>query len=212
MFAAPKLSARSTRQSSTYWLSGLNVWMPPSVAEQTPAGSTRTTASSSAQNARIPGWLTVRGLARMVYPTATPPERVPAPVVKEYPLLPLPAGLPLFDSTESITQAVVELGTHAAPRAPPRLTSAGAYPTVGYAVWYVISPVVTVRTEATAEDSFAAIRARSRFGIAIAAMIRMIATTISSSISEKPFSSLISFSPQVLYFRQYCGDAPCHRR
>src|SRR5436305_10488795 len=48
-------------------------------------------------------------------------------------------------------------------------------------------PVLMVRIEATADDSFAAMRARSRFGIAIAAMIRMIATTISSSISEKPF-------------------------
>ena len=47
--------------------------------------------------------------------------------------------------------------------------------------------VLTVRTDATADDSLAAILARSRFGIAIAAMIRMIATTICSSISEKPF-------------------------
>ena len=42
-------------------------------------------------------------------------------------------------------------------------------------------------TEPTAEDSFALILARSRFGIAIAAMIRMIATTISNSINENPF-------------------------
>src|ERR1700685_3863109 len=45
--------------------------------------------------------------------------------------------------------------------------------------------------EATADDSLAAIRARSKFGIAIAAMIRMMATTISNSISEKPFSLLL---------------------
>src|SRR5208282_162132 len=44
-----------------------------------------------------------------------------------------------------------------------------------------------VRSDATADDSFAAIRARNRFGMAIAAMIKMIATTISNSISEKPF-------------------------
>src|ERR1700757_1127666 len=44
-----------------------------------------------------------------------------------------------------------------------------------------------VQTEATADDSLAAMRARRRFGIAIAAMMRMIATTISNSISEKPF-------------------------
>src|SRR5438477_1343648 len=47
--------------------------------------------------------------------------------------------------------------------------------------------VTSVRTEAAAEDSFAAILARSRFGMAIAAMIKMIATTISNSINEKPF-------------------------
>jgi hypothetical protein len=40
--------------------------------------------------------------------------------------------------------------------------------------------------EATADDSLAAMRARSKCGIAMAAMIRMMATTISSSISEKP--------------------------
>jgi hypothetical protein len=36
-------------------------------------------------------------------------------------------------------------------------------------------------------DSFAEIRARSKLGIAIAAMMPMIATTISSSMSVKPF-------------------------
>src|SRR5947208_439080 len=42
------------------------------------------------------------------------------------------------------------------------------------------------RMEPTAEDSLADIFARSRFGIAMAAMIKMMATTISSSMSEKP--------------------------
>src|SRR5580704_1634442 len=37
-------------------------------------------------------------------------------------------------------------------------------------------------------------RARSRFGIAMAAMIKMIATTISNSISEKPFCFLFMSS------------------
>src|ERR1700756_1954539 len=46
-----------------YWLSGLNVRMPASVVEQTPAGSTRTTASSSAQKPRRPVWLIVIGTA-----------------------------------------------------------------------------------------------------------------------------------------------------
>ena len=41
--------------------------------------------------------------------------------------------------------------------------------------------------EPTAEDSLAAIFERSKFGIAIAAMIKMMATTISNSIREKPF-------------------------
>ena len=50
-----------------------------------------------------------------------------------------------------------------------------------------------VRTDAAADDSFAAMRARSKFGIAIAAMIRMIATTISNSINEKPFCLRILF-------------------
>ena len=40
------------------------------------------------------------------------------------------------------------------------------------------------RTEPTADVSFAEIFARSKLGIAMAAMIRMIATTIKSSISE----------------------------
>src|SRR5438046_3001674 len=54
-----------------------------------------------------------------------------------------------------------------------------------------------VRTELTADDSLAAIRARSRFGIAMAAMIRMIATTISNSISEKPFCFRIIVCPRL---------------
>src|SRR5215472_17105554 len=48
--------------------------------------------------------------------------------------------------------------------------------------------VLYVRSEATAEASLAAIFERIRFGMAMAAMIKMIATTISNSISEKPRS------------------------
>src|SRR5580692_6972164 len=55
--------------------------------------------------------------------------------------------------------------------------------------------VFMVRSDATAEASFAEMRARSTFGIAMAAMIRMIATTIKSSISEKPFCLL-----RILFF------------
>src|ERR1700731_4804599 len=42
------------------------------------------------------------------------------------------------------------------------------------------------RSVATEEDSLAAKRERSRFGIAMAAITRMMATTIRNSISEKP--------------------------
>src|SRR5205807_9021241 len=50
-----------------------------------------------------------------------------------------------------------------------------------------------VRREETAEDSFAEILARSKLGMAMAAMIRMIATTISNSIREKPRCLFIVF-------------------
>src|SRR5690242_2801048 len=54
-----------------------------------------------------------------------------------------------------------------------------------------------VRTEPTAEASFAAMRERSKLGMAIAAMINMIATTISNSINEKPFCLRICLSSPV---------------
>src|SRR5207248_4975708 len=62
-----------------------------------------------------------------------------------------------------------------------------AKPLAGYEVESSMFAVTSVRTEAAPEDSLAAILARNRFGMAIAAMIRMIATTIKSSINEKPF-------------------------
>jgi hypothetical protein len=46
-----------------------------------------------------------------------------------------------------------------------------------------------------AEESLADILARSKLGMAMDTMIRMIATTISSSINEKPFSLRIRKSP-----------------
>jgi len=55
-------------------------------------------------------------------------------------------------------------------------------------VVHTAEQIELLRTAAAAEDSLAAILARSIFGIAIAAIIRMIATTISNSISENPFS------------------------
>src|SRR4029077_573082 len=54
-----------------------------------------------------------------------------------------------------------------------------------------MAAVFMVRIEPTAEASLAAMRERSKFGMAIAAMIKMIATTISNSINEKPLSRLI---------------------
>jgi len=49
-----------------------------------------------------------------------------------------------------------------------------------------------VRSDDAAEVSLAAILARNKFGIAMAAMIKMIATTMSSSSIEKPFCLHIS--------------------
>lgn len=46
---------------------------------------------------------------------------------------------------------------------------------------------VIVRREPTADASFADMRARIMLGIAIAAIVKMIATAISNSMSEKPF-------------------------
>jgi hypothetical protein len=67
-FAAPGLypPPGTSPTQLNYWFRGLNATMPVSVLEQAPAGSTRTTASSSAQNARIPVWLMVIGEAWMV--------------------------------------------------------------------------------------------------------------------------------------------------
>src|SRR5438094_2116044 len=51
---------------------------------------------------------------------------------------------------------------------------------------YVTSAVLIVLSCATADDSWADCRERSRLGMAIVAMIRMMATTISSSSNENP--------------------------
>lgn len=47
--------------------------------------------------------------------------------------------------------------------------------------------------EPAADESLAAMRARIKFGIAMAAMTKIIATTINSSISENP--SCFTMSP-----------------
>src|SRR5271156_2478404 len=71
----------------------------------------------------------------------------------------------------------------------PMAASDGGKP-LPYVELYEMEAVFMVRIEPTADASLAAMRERSKFGIAIAAMIKMIATTISNSMSEKPFCLL----------------------
>src|SRR5205085_6299117 len=62
---------------------------------------------------------------------------------------------------------------------------------------------------AIADESLAAMRARNKFGMAIAAIIRMIATTIKSSISENPFCfGIIKLSPSTLNRQDFCVEQP----
>lgn len=68
---------------------------------------------------------------------------------------------------------------------------------------YVIAAVLMVRIDPTADASLADMRARSRFGIAMAARVRMIATTISNSMREKPLLAVLlllrkAFKPENL--------------
>jgi hypothetical protein len=67
----------------------------------------------------------------------------------------------------------------------PKAVKLGGYP-FPYVVEYVTEAVVIARRLLAAAASFAAMRARRKLGIAIAAIIKMIATTIKSSISENP--------------------------
>src|SRR5882757_5738314 len=66
-------------------------------------------------------------------------------------------------------------------------TRVAEYPMLGQVAAYVVSPVSIVRADCAVAASFAVIFDLSKFGMAMAAMIRMIATTISNSIREKPF-------------------------
>jgi hypothetical protein len=52
---------------------------------------------------------------------------------------------------------------------------------------YVTIAALMVRSDETADASFADMRARIKFGIAIAARVKMTLTTINNSMSEKPF-------------------------
>ena len=100
--------------------------------------------------------------------------------VKLYPLLWPPAKF------ESIRQAVVGLGGVQFAPLPPKTAREPAKPTVGYAELNEICAVFKVRIAAAAADSLAAMRERRKLGTAIAAMTRMIATTINSSMRENP--------------------------
>src|SRR5271155_2490337 len=71
---------------------------------------------------------------------------------------------------------------------PPRESSVGGRPLL-QVVEYSTEEVVMERTVDAAPAWFAEILARRKFGIAIAAMISMIATTIISSMSEKPLAA-----------------------
>jgi len=118
---------------------------------------------------------------------------------------------PLFepvDSTLSIKQAEVDVGGTVEEQVPPKLTKFGEYPAVGNDVSNDVCAEFNVRIEAAAEDSFAAAFERSRFGIAIAAMIKMIATTISNSINEKPFCLHISVRPQLSNILMFALEPP----
>ncbi len=70
----------------------------------------------------------------------------------------------------------------------PRIVRDDAYRPLAQLAANVDSALLTARSEPMAEASLPEIRARSRPGTAIAAMMPMIATTISSSMSVKPFA------------------------
>src|SRR5215469_10954613 len=90
--------------------------------------------------------------------------------------------------------------------APPRLPMAGAYPAPQLEE-YVTSAVLIVRSEETAEASLAAIFERSKLGMAIAAMIRIIATTISNSMREKPRSFFIASPREIAFYSPFWHTA-----
>ncbi len=90
--------------------------------------------------------------------------------------------------------------------APPKDANVAGKPAAGYVDEYVTAEVLIVRIEPTADASLAAIRDRSKFGIAIAAIIKIIATTINNSISEKPFC----FDLPILWKVFLYGCIPTH--
>ena len=69
----------------------------------------------------------------------------------------------------------------------PRMSRVCAYMPFAQLAAKVDCALLTARSDPIAEASLPEMRARSRPGTAIAAMMPMIATTISSSMSVKPF-------------------------
>jgi hypothetical protein len=59
-------------------------------------------------------------------------------------------------------------------------------PILGHEEEYAISAVLIAWIDDTVADSLAAILARRKFGMAMAAIIKITATTTSNSIKEKP--------------------------
>lgn len=68
----------------------------------------------------------------------------------------------------------------------PRLASVAGKPFAGHCRIYWMLALVRARMEPTAEDSLAEMRALSKLGTAMPAMMRMMATTMSNSMREKP--------------------------
>src|SRR5947209_15169234 len=119
-----------------------------------------------------------------------------ASLVQKVPLTPA-----LHPSVPSSRQAFVTVPAPAQAPAPGPRVAKSAYPAFGYVVEYVTSVVLMVRVVLAAAALLAEMRDRIRFGMAMAAMIRMIATTISSSISEKPFCLRIEISSKIPLLR-----------
>jgi hypothetical protein len=103
-------------------------------------------------------------------------------IEKLYPLF--GQGCDVQPRTQSSRPALAEVGFPLV--GAPSLDKLSAKPTSGYVSEYVIWALLIARTEEIAEASFADIRDFSMFGIAMAAITKMIATTMSSSISENP--------------------------
>src|SRR6516164_3831234 len=109
---------------------------------------------------------------------------VPAPMLTRNPLLVTPFAL----RSGLRKPAVLPVGGFT------RSASVVAYPPLAQLDEYVDWALLIARSEPIADASLPDIRARSRPGTAIAAMIPMMATTISSSISVKPFALRIFMS------------------